>query len=71
MSTERLIRLIETLDHPIASCDKHLHDGVGVAPASEGGVVKHNLVPEVGLVSHALVQILILSVLALWMTVTP
>ena len=69
MSTERLIRLIETLDHPIASCDKHLHDGVGVAPASEGGVVKHNLVSEVGLVT--LVQILILSVLALWMTIAP
>ena len=69
MSTERLIRLIETLDHPIASCDEHLHDGVGVASASEGCIVKHNLVPEVGLVT--LVQILILSVLALWMTVTP
>ena len=51
MSAERLIRLIQTLDHPIASCDKHLHDGVGVAPASEGGVVKHNLVSEVGLVT--------------------
>ena len=69
MSAERLIRLIQTLDHPIASCDKHLHDGVGVAPASEGGVVKHNLVSEVSLVT--LVQTLILSVLALWMTVTP
>ena len=69
MSAERLIRLIQTLDHPIASCDKYLHDGVGVAPASEGGVVKHNLVSEVSLVT--LVQILILSVLALWMTITP
>ena len=69
MSAERLIRLIQTLDHPIASCDKHLHDGVGVAPASEGCIVKHNLVSEVGLVT--LVQILILSVLALWMTITP
>ena len=69
MSTERLVCLIQTLDHPIASCDKHLHDGVGVAPASEGGVVKHNLVSEVGLVT--LVQTLILSVLALWMTITP